>query len=395
MRTMQPCVTIGSYTWAQERLPYDEFTLRLEELHAAMDRNGWPAMLVYGDVREHAALAYLSNFIPRVRWGMALLPRSGDARLLCAMSTRDLPAMRTLTWISDVRSGMGPEWQKNFDPWFEPLKAERTVELGTIGFDIMAPVLHQVAQRGLGERFVLRRADDDLAVPPPHKRPRELTMLRASCKLLQSAAQAFAQSWRECSAPETAALDAERLARSRAAQDVRILVSLDGGRTLVPYEGAFEKKAGPLVAYLAVKVMGYWADMLITMDEGVSQALQKTEATLDALIAAVRPGARAGDLHAEAIGALAPLPLHPVLSASVGHGIGLSLNEQPEFRAGETSELVADGVYTLQVGVADAQAGNALLSAVIRCTVKGAEVLVRPSLTGASTSRRPSKHRQS
>ena len=33
MRTMQPSVTIGSYTWAQDRLPYDEFTLRLGALH--------------------------------------------------------------------------------------------------------------------------------------------------------------------------------------------------------------------------------------------------------------------------------------------------------------------------------------------------------------------------
>ena len=38
MRTVQPCVTIGSYVWAQDRLPYDEFTLRLEELRAAMER---------------------------------------------------------------------------------------------------------------------------------------------------------------------------------------------------------------------------------------------------------------------------------------------------------------------------------------------------------------------
>jgi len=377
MQTMQPCVTIGSYTWAQDRLPYDEFTLRLEALHAAMDRNGWPAVLVYGDVREHAALAYLSNFIPRVRWGMALLPRSGEARLLCAMSTRDLPAMRTLTWIADVRSGMGPEWEKSFDPWFEPLKTERTVELGTLGFDIMAPVLQQSVQRSLGERFVLRRADDVLTVPPHRKRPRELTMMRASCKLLQTAADAFVDNWRKSGEPETAALDAERLARSLAAQDVRTLVSLDGGRTLVPYRGLFEKKAGPLVAYLAVKVMGYWADMFITVDENRSPALQKTEAALDTLIAAVRPGVRAADLYAKAIATLAPLQLHPALSASVGHGIGLSLNEQPEFRAGDTSELAPDGVYGLQVGIADAQAGNALLSAIVRCTAKGAEVLVR------------------
>ena len=293
------------------------------------------------------------------------------------MSTRDLPAMRALTWIADVRSGMGPEWEKGFDPWFEPLKNERAVELGTIGFDIVAPVLHQSVLRSLGERFVLRRADDDAVVPPQRKRPRELTMMRASCKLLQSAAQAFADSWHNDGSPETAALDAERLARSLGAQDVRTLVSLDGGRTLVPFQGLFEKKAGPLVSYLAVKVMGYWADMFITLDESRSPAMQKTDAALDALIAAVRPGVRVGDLYEKAVEALAPSPFHPVLSASVGHGIGLSLNQQPELRAGDKSELAEDGVYTLQTGVADVQAGNALLSAIVRCTAEGTEVLAR------------------
>src|SRR5579864_8188724 len=170
MRTMQPCVTIGSYTWAQDRLPGDEFTLRLDELRRAMARHGFLAVLAYGDVREHAALAYLTNFIPRVRWGMALLPASGDPRLLGAMSTRDLPAMRSLTWIADVRSGMGPEWEKSFDPWIERFKGEQPATLGTIGFDIMAPVLLAAVRRSLGERFVLQRADDILAMPPRRKR---------------------------------------------------------------------------------------------------------------------------------------------------------------------------------------------------------------------------------
>ena len=77
-----------------------------------------------------SALAYVSNFIPRMRWGMALVPRTGEARLLCSMGTRDLPAMRTMTWIADVQSGWGPEWPKAFDPWIERLKAEQPVRLG-------------------------------------------------------------------------------------------------------------------------------------------------------------------------------------------------------------------------------------------------------------------------
>jgi Xaa-Pro aminopeptidase len=379
MQTVQPCVTIGSYIWAQDRLPNDEFTLRLDELRAAMDRNGWPAVLVYGDVREHAALAFLSSFIPRVRWGMALLPRSGDARLLCAMSTRDLPAMRTLTWIADVRSGMGPEWEKAFDPWFDGLEGDQAQKLGTLGFDIMAPVLHAAVRRSLGDRFALQRADDVVAIPARRKRPRELTMIRASCKLLETAAATFAESWRGNHEPETAALDAERIARSLAAQDVRTLVSLDGGRTLVPFQGRFEKCAGPLVGYLAVKVLAYWADMLVTIDDGsVTDAARHAEAALEAVIANMRPGVRIDALHAIAVDALAPpYRLHPVLGGSVGHGIGLSLHEGPEFQASTDATLAEDGVYTLQVGAADAKAGNALMSAIVRVVAKGAEVPVR------------------
>jgi Xaa-Pro aminopeptidase len=378
MRTVQPCVTIGSYVWAQDRLPYDEFTLRLDALRAAMDRNGWLAVLVYGDVREHAALAFLSSFIPRVRWGMALLPRTGDARLLCAMSTRDLPAMRTLTWIADVRSGTGLEWEKAFDPWLERIKGDQAQKLGTLGFDIMAPVLHAAVRRSLGDRFALQRADDVVAIPARRKRPRELTMMRASCKLLEVAAKTFVESWRANHEPETAALDAERAARSLAAQDVRTLVSLDGGGTLVPFHGRFEQCAGPLVGYLAVKVLGYWADLFVTVDDGsITAAARHAEAALDAIIADMRPGARTDALHAKAVGALTPYKLHPVLGGSIGHGIGLSLHEGSEFLASESATLMEDGVYALQVGTADAKAGNVLISAIVRVAAKGAEVLVR------------------
>lgn len=377
MQTMQPSVTIGSYTWAQDRLPSDEFTLRLDEARAAMTRHGWAAILVYGDVRDHAALAYLSNFIPRVRWGMALLPRAGEPQLLCDMSTRDLPAMRTLTWITDVRSGMGPEWERSFDPWFERFYAEGATQAGTLGFDLMAPVLQQSVDRSLGGRIALQRAEDVLPIPPAHKRPRELTMLRAACKLLQVATETFVARWRECGEPETAALEAERVARSLAAQDVRTLISLDGGRTLRPYQGRFEKKSGPLVGYLAVKLMGYWADVFITAEQNLTPAARHASAALETLIAAVRPGIRADELYAKAIDALAPFSLHPVLGGSVGHGIGLSLDEQPDLRAGADAVLAENGVYTLQAGIADAQAGNALVSAMVRNTPRGAEVLAR------------------
>ena len=105
MRTVQPAIVIGSYNWDEDRLPRDEFELRGAELNRLMDAQGWKAMLIHGDAREHGALAYYSNFIPRLRWAMALVPRRGEPRLLVSMSARDMPAMKLMTWIADVRTG--------------------------------------------------------------------------------------------------------------------------------------------------------------------------------------------------------------------------------------------------------------------------------------------------
>ncbi len=348
-------------------------------LRAAMDRNGWPAVLVYGDVREHAALAFLSSFIPRVRWGMALLPRSGDARLLCAMSTRDLPAMRTLTWIADVRSGMGPEWDKAFDPWFDRFTGDQAQKLGTIGFDIMAPVLYAAVRRSLGERFALQRADDicrhsiapqaaartddDAGVVQACSKPRQKLLSRAGAAItsrkprrsMPSASRG--RTPRRMSARWSASTAAARWCRSRAAS------------------------RNAKARWSAISPSRFWAIGPICSSPSMTvpsrAAARHAEAALDAIIANMRPGARTDALHAKAVGALAPYKLHPVLGGSVGHGIGLSLHEGAEFDASDDATLVEDGVYALQVGAAEAKAGNALISAIVRVAAKGAEVLVR------------------
>ena len=324
--------------------------------------------------REHAALAYLSNFIPRMRWGMALLPRQGDSRLLCSMSSRDVPAMRTMTWITDVHSGW--EWNKAFDPWIETQKGDGEIALATIGFDLMAPALQAAVTRSLGNSFRLHRVDDILEVPGPRKRPREVALIRSSCRILEAAAMAYADGWRRERKPEAGALAAERIARAMAAQDVRTLVSLDDGRTLMPYQGRFEAAGNRLVGYLAVKYAGYWADQFIAAGATPDALAGAVGTAQDALIAAVQPGVTGDALYSKVAGLLAPNTLHPVLSASVGHRIGLSLHEGPEFRAGTDAAIELGGVYCLQVGMRDA-AGGLLSSAIVRATRQGAEVFSR------------------
>jgi Xaa-Pro aminopeptidase len=374
MRTVQPSIVIGSYVWDQDRLPADEFRIRMEALHQVMDANGWKAVLIYGDLTEHSALAYFTNFIPRLRWGLALIPREGEPRLLASMSSRDVPAMKLMTFIPDVHSGWN--WDTAFDPWLATLKGDDPIDIGAVGFDLMRPPQFRLLEKSLGNRFRLRNADEAVAACRT-ARPRQLSLQRAASPVLVAAADTFVAAWRDGADVEKAALDAERRARLMAAQDVRTLVSFDGGRTLSPFRGAFEAKSDPLVGYLAVKHAGLWADMFMTAASQKSDAQERARAALDAALAIAEPGASADALHRKAIEALGPLTLHPVLNGSIGHRIGLSLDEGGALTRETRHTLAAGDVYTLHVGAHDPASGGAFASAAIAITSTGADLLHR------------------
>src|SRR5215470_8524238 len=207
MRTVQPCIVIGSYVWDQDRVPRDEFQIRIGALNQLMDANGWKAVLVYGDAAEHSALAWFSGFTTRLRWGMALIPREGEPRLLISMSPRDVPAMKLMTWIPDVVSGWS--WESAFDPWLAKLNGEGAI--GSVGFELMRPSLFASLQKsldkGLGNRFRLQAADEAVAVART-LRTRERSQIRAASRLVQAAGATFVETWRLGKDVETAALAA-------------------------------------------------------------------------------------------------------------------------------------------------------------------------------------------
>jgi Xaa-Pro aminopeptidase len=208
-------------------------------------------------------------------------------------------------------------------------------------------------------------------------RPRELSQIRAASRIVQPAAAAFVEPWRLGGGVEAAALDAERTARLMAAQDVRTLVSFDGGRTLSPYRGAFAPQTdrqAPFVGYIAVKHMGYWADTLVTGLRGANDLHRRAQAGLRAMLDLAKPGTSAGALQAAAAKELGSAEPHPVLSGSFGRRIGLSLNEGGEIRPGSNHALKPGDVYSLHVGARDAKAG-ALTSAMIEITATGSELI--------------------
>ena len=60
--------------------------------------------MIYGDNYSFADLCYLTNYFPKVRGGIGIVPRSGPISLLLNIGSRDVPFAKSLTWVEDVRA---------------------------------------------------------------------------------------------------------------------------------------------------------------------------------------------------------------------------------------------------------------------------------------------------
>jgi Xaa-Pro aminopeptidase len=356
MLTTHPSIMLGSYLWDEERLPRDEFDIRLSWLRKAMQENDWRGIVVYGDAREHGALAWFSNFIPPMRWALALFPATGEPLLLASRSSRDVPQMRATTWIADVRSAW--EWQW-FDAWAAHLEPGT---IGAVGFDLMTPQLFSAVEGSISGKLTLVEADGIADAARAAHRPREIGLLEAAAKASAAAGKAFLESWERGADVETAALAAEGAARGMAAHDVRTLVSRDGGRSLEPYQARFDDRPGRLLGYVAVKYLGYWGEVFVA--SGGSPLDEQARRSLAALVAELRPGVALGHLAEVARAALAGANPHPALSGGFGHRIGLSLCEGDVIREGAVGKVQPGTAYALRAGAWDPETGGAIVSAI-------------------------------
>ena len=103
MRTMHPVLKRGGLFWDQKLLPPACYAERFARIRSLIAESGDDAWLLYGDVERYGHAAYFSNFLPRTRSALALVPRSGAPAILVSVGQRDIPAAKTLTWIDDLR----------------------------------------------------------------------------------------------------------------------------------------------------------------------------------------------------------------------------------------------------------------------------------------------------
>jgi Xaa-Pro aminopeptidase len=369
MQTMHPTLLMGPADWNPNVVPRAEFDVRL----AALWRDHGKAVgaIVYGDSKNHAALAYLTNFTPKLEPALALIPRDGAPRMLIGGGVNMLPAAKPLTFIEDVAPLR--DATKTATAWIGTLPAGGSIVF--IGGDAMPNNLRRSLDDALGAAIAIEKGDDAIQARMRAKSRRELSLIRGACTMLDAAVAALRDAARMGKGVTDCILIAEHAALRCGAQDVRSLFSLDRGRTLRPFEVTISQSCDPLQVYLAVQNGGYWAEAFVRVSAPDDALQAKAESMLRAMIAAAKPGLSCRSLTPRDAVEGGMLRLHPLADDVVGTGIGMSLDESPILARSSGTTLEQGAVYSLRAGVLDNEGIGAIVSALVVLTRQGSEII--------------------
>ena len=245
----------GCSTWDKQQMPEEEYQGRLEVVRQQMDQQGLDALVIYGDNYSFADLCYLTNYFPKVRGGIAVVPRNGVISLLLNIGSRDVPFAKTLTWIEDVRASnqVGADGAKLLKE-----KGFEKARLGLVdsgqGFPLpqleeMKSALPQVTWQSLHSLLQPIRL---------RKTARELAAMGEAGRLLREICRDAASVIKPGRKEYEIVADIDRLARNKGAEDIRILA---GEKRLNP--PSFKQAASigtHWAVYFAVQHERYWAE---------------------------------------------------------------------------------------------------------------------------------------
>ena len=307
-----------------------------------MARHNLEALVIYGDNYSFADLCYLTNYFPKVRGGIAVVPRDGAISMLLNIGSRDVPFAKTLTWVEDVRASnqVGSDGAKLIkEKGFEKAK----IGLVDSGQGFPLPQLEEMKGALPGVDWIARPS----MIQPLRlvKSARELAAMRDAGRILNEICREAEKFIRPGRKEYEIVADIDRLARDKGAEDIRILA---GEKRLNP--PSFKQSASPgthWAVYLAMQHERYWVEAgrtyVISKDAKIGAAYERAQEIVGQMAAHVKPGGAAAAIEEAAQRELGEF----YSTASVyglGHGIGLDQWEAPFLKESDAREVGATSV---------------------------------------------------
>lgn len=332
----------GCSTWDQELAPREEFQTRLDAIRREMARFKLDALVIYGDNYCFADLCYLTNYFPKVRGGIAVVPRGGAISMLLNIGSRDVPFAKTLTWVEDVRASnlIGAEGASIL----KQMGLDRgKVGLADSGRGFPLPQLDEMKTALPGVEWT--QCDALIAALRLQKTSRELAAMRAAGRLLSTICNEAGNYIRAGKKACEIVADIDRLARNKGAEDIRIL---SGEARLQP--PSFKQTAtvsDHWGLYLAVQHERYWAEAgrtyILSDHEKVGSAYVEAQEVVRRMAESLKSGNSVA-----AVDGIARRELGEFYAAAAqygfGQGIGLHQWEAPFLSADEAREVGAPAV---------------------------------------------------
>jgi hypothetical protein len=348
MLTSHPTLLIGPADWDAERMPRAEFERRIDALWAHAPEA--ERAVVYGNSGHHAELAYFTNLVPKLGPAVALLSRTGEHRMFVGDAVNMLGAARPLTWIEDVASMKDAA---------AAIAAGWTRRSLMVGADYMPLALRRTIAEAAGDPL---DATAQVWSQMRRKSRYELDAIDAAVKATGTARKAMREALMSGGGVTDVVLAGERAASAAGAQDVRTLFSLDGGRTLRPFDVPAAQQVDPLLAYLAIRRFNYWAECfpLFTKRRESTWLYEKAWDAMLSASSAIKAGAATHEIGKLIAAAIEPYSSHPVVGRAFAQRMGLALDAAPHDDIGAAFE--EGEVYSLRVGASDEAGGSMICS---------------------------------
>lgn len=350
--TQHSVVKRGGLYWDRGVLPEEGYRKRLTALQARMAETGEDAWLMFGDVVNHGPVVYATNFMPRVRSALAYVPRQGTPTLFANISTRDIPAAKTITWVEDIQAFQRlPKSLGDFIAEKHPGGAK----LGLCGIELSmpAPDWRAIEQALSSCQFTTR--DAELNALREKKDAAEVDVIRRAAGFADMALDRAREEIRAGRSMRAIVAQLDGHVRKQGVEDVRFLVAggPDAGVSLRPVGDRVLAAGDPVLIYVAVQHQRYWAEAARTYilgepDKALVELHAKAVRALDAMAASSRTGTQIGSIAASARTALGDAHA-TAQSYGLGNGIGLDVNEQPVISGSSGARYVDGSTVALRV----------------------------------------------
>jgi len=332
----------GCSTWDPAAVPQAEFQARLDAVRREMARRDLDALVIYGDNYSFADLCYLTNYFPKVRGGIAIVPRDGAISMLLNIGSRDVPFAKTLTWVEDVRASnqVGADGAKMVK---EKGSDSAKVGLADSGHGFPLPQLEDM--RNALPSVTWQDCDDIIAPLRLAKTERELEAINEAGRLLREVCAGAAGFIKPGRKEYEVVADIDRLARDKGAEDIRILA---GAPRLNPPSFKQAANIGSHWAlYLALQHERYWAEagrtFVLDSDAKIQSAYNRAQAIVAAMAKELRPHGSLAAVDATARKELGEFYAKAAVYG-LANGIGLNQWEAPFLNESDAHEVGAAGL---------------------------------------------------